>query len=131
MPDLESMKNRLDDIDSQIESLENERDQLEDRIERWHEAEKLEPVVLAALNRNYNKWCSRAYLEKHIRWDETEYQDADEQDRMYRAVAACDVLFEKGIIQRKEVGRDWENDPIFDYRITDTETRDMFEETGK
>ena len=121
------MKNRLDDIDSQIESLENERDQLEDRIERWHEAEKLEPVVLAALNRNYNKWCSRAYLEKHIRWDETEYQDADEQDRMYRAVATCDVLFEKGIIQRKEVGRDWENDPIFDYRITDTETRDMFE----
>ena len=131
MTDLETMKNELGDIESEIASLENARDQLEDRIERWREAEKIESVVLAALNKNYNQWCNRSYLAKTIRWDETEFEDADETERKYRAAAACDMLFEKGIIQRKEVGRDWENDPIYDYRITDTETRDMFEEGGK
>lgn len=126
MKTIKQMESRLEEIDTEISDLKGEQYEIEDKIDRLRGYEKLEPVVLAALNRNYNKWCNRAYLEKHIRWDETEYQDADELERTYRAVAACDVLFEKGIIQRKEVGRDWENDPIFDYRITDTETPDMF-----
>jgi len=129
MPTLEAMKAELDDIDSEIESLENERYLIQERIEKWREGERLESVVLAALNKNYNRWCSHAYLEKTIRWDETEFENDDW--KAYRAILACEVLFEKGIIQRKEVGRDWENDPIYDYRITDTETIDMFDNTEK
>ncbi len=125
MPTLESLKDDLEDIENKIDSLEIERSQLEDKIEKWREAEKLEPFVLAALNKNYNRWCSREYLEKTIRWEETDLENDDWRD--YRAILSCEVLFEKGIIQRKEVGRDWENDPIYDYRITDTETIDMFD----
>lgn len=127
MPDLESMKSELESIDSEITSLEYKRDLLEEKIERWSEAEKIKPFVLAALNKNYNRWCDCAYLDKHIPWDETAFKDEDEDERLCHAVDACEMLLEKGIVQRKEVGRDIKGNPIFNFRITDTETIDMFE----
>ncbi len=127
--DLENIRSDIRRCEWELDELEEERDQLLEEIERFAEVENLEPVILAALNANYNRWCSRTYLLKTVCWADTAYNDEDEAEKISIAVAACEVLAEKGIIQRKEVGRDNEKDPIFDYRITDTETRDMFEES--
>ena len=133
MSKLETLKNELEDVNGEIESLNEELDKLEgtrnfikNKIELYEECEKLEPFVLAALNKNYNRWCSHAYLEKTIRWDETDL-DPDDEDNFNKVIAACDNLVEKGVIQQKETGSyDDDLDPICDYRITDTETPDMF-----
>lgn len=134
MTKLESLKNELEDVNGEIEccneeldKLESSREYIKNKIELYEKCEKLEPFVLAALNLNYNRWCSRAYLEKTIRWDETDLEP-DDEDNIEKAIAACETLVEKGIIQRKETGSyDDELDPICEYRITDTETIDMFE----
>ena len=135
MTKLESLKNELEDINGEIESCNEELDKLyssrnfiKNKLELYEECEKLEPFVIAALNKNYNMWCSWSYLEKNIRWDETDFDYEDEEERIQLAVAACELLVEKGIIQQKETGSYDDNlDPICEYRITDTETIDMFE----
>ena len=139
MTKLESLKNELEDINGEIESCNEELDKLEssrnfikNKLELYEECEKLEPFVIAALNKNYNRWCSWSYLEKNIRWYETDFDYEDEEERIQLAVAACELLVEKGIVQQKETGSYDDNlDPICEYRITDTETIDMFEEGGK
>lgn len=133
MTKLESLKNELEDVNGEIEccneeldKLESSREYIKDKIELYEKCEKLEPFVLAALNLNYNRWCSLAYLEKTIRWDETDLEP-DDEDNIKMAIAACECLVEKGTIQRKETGSyDDDLEPICEYRITDTETIDMF-----
>ena len=91
------------------------------------ECEELEHVVLAALNKNYNQWCNRAYFQKNICWLETELNPEDEES-VEKVLVCCDILYDKGTIQRKFTGKtDDTHEPIYVYRITDTETIDMFE----
>jgi len=123
---IEKLKSRLEDIDNEISELKSERYEIEDKIDRVSGYEELEPVVIAAMNRNYNHWCSLDYLAKNLIWEDTDI-DPEDEDKMFKIVAACELLVEKGIAQRKETGSyDDDLDPICDYRITDTETPDMF-----
>jgi len=127
MPTLESLKQRLDDIETEISELRYESNEIYDKIEIYREAEKLEPFVITALNKNYNRWCSHAYLQQTILWDEVNL-DPDDEDSIKKIIAACEILVEKGIVQQKETGSyDDDLEPICDYRITDTETIDMFD----
>ena len=127
MKTIKELERRLDEIDTEISDLKGEQYEIEDKIDRLRGYEELEPVVLAALNRNYNRWCSHDYLEKNICWEDTDLDPDDAEVNLYKAIAACELLVEKGIAKRKPTGRyDDDLDPICDYRITDTETPDMF-----
>lgn len=129
MKTIKQMKSRLEEIDTEISDLKGEQYEIEDKIDRLLGYEEIEPVVIASLNRNYNKWCSHDYLAKNICWDETDLDPDDAENNLYKAIAVCELLVEKGIAQRKETGSyDDDLEPICDYRITDTETIDMFEE---
>lgn len=127
MKTIKELERRLDEIDTEISDLRGEQYEIEDKIDRLRGYEELEPVVLASLNRNYNRWCSHDYLEKNICWDDTDLDPDDAENNLYKAIAVCELLVEKGIAQRKETGSyDDDLEPICDYRITDTETPDMF-----
>ena len=127
MTTIKKLESRLEEIDTEISDLKSEQYEIEDKIDRLLGYEEIEPVVIASLNRNYNKWCSHDYLAKNICWDETDLDPDDAENNLYKAIAVCELLVEKGIAQRKETGSyDDDLDPICDYRITDTETPDMF-----
>lgn len=127
MSKLEDLKQVLDEIEDELESLRERRLDIEDELEEFKRCEKYEPAVIVALNRNYNKWCSKDYLVKNFPWDDTDL-DRDDEESVDKVLMTCDVLVQKGIIKQKQVGVDWRGDNIYEYRITDTETIDMFEE---
>ncbi len=127
MSKLENLKRELSDIEDEIYSLKEQRERIEESIAELNMCEELEPVALAVLNRNYNRWCSRGYFEKNLRLIDKDL-DPDDDDTIEGILVACDMLVMKGTIQRKAVGRDRDYNPIYEYRITDTETIDMFEE---
>ena len=127
MTTIKKLESRLEEIDTEISDLKGEQYEIEDKIDRLRGYETLEPVVIAALNRNYNRWCSHDYLAKNICWEDTDLDPDDAENNLYKAIAACEMLVEKGIAQSKETGSyDDDLDPICDYRITDNETPDMF-----
>lgn len=128
MSKLEDLKRELDEVEDEIESLKERQWQIEDEIEEYKFCEEYEPAVLAALNRNYNKWCSKDYLQKNIRWEDIDL-DPNDKDRIEKVLVTCDMLVEKGTIQRKPVGPDFRHERTYEYRITDTETIDMFNNT--
>jgi len=130
MSKLEELKEELAEIEDELESLRERRLEIEDEFEEFERCEKYEPAVIAALNRNYNKWCSKDYLLKNFPWDDTDL-DRDDEDSIDKVLMTCEVLVSKGIIKQKQVGEDWRGNTIYDYRITDTETIDMFENTEK
>lgn len=126
MSKLDTLKHELTEVLDEIDSLYEEKDRLEDEIDKLNECEELEHVVLAALNKNYNQWCNRAYFQKNICWLETELDPKDEES-VEKVLVCCDILYDKGTIQRKFTGKtDDTHEPIYVYRITDTETPDMF-----
>ena len=127
MTTIKKLESRLEEIDTEIADLKGEQYEIEDKIDRLRGYETLEPVVIAALNRNYNRWCSHDYLAKNICWEDTDLDPDDAENNLYKAVAACEMLVEKGIAQRKQTGSyDDDLDPICDYRITDNDTLDLF-----
>lgn len=126
MSKLDSLKSELKEIEDEIDSLKERQWEIEDEIEKYAFCEEYEPAVLATLNRNYNKWCSKDFLEKNLHWGDVDL-DQNDRESIEKILATCDILFEKGIIQRKFVGTDIRHECIYEYRNTDTETIDMFE----